>query len=363
MTARCNVSQQPLPSSGDPAGAKPAGELSRVDKFLVAGIDNQATTIYMFPGACITYRIGNKLLKVPNSILSAAQTMAITNEILPGTMLEENTPQSRKYFLDHIKSADFSYSVHGVARFRVHVFRQRGSLGLCIRVIPQEIPDLNKYDLPQDFFQLIKQLKGGLYVVHGKARSGKSSLLAAIVQHINNTQNRIIAVLEPTIQFSHKNNLSLVIQREIGSDMSNLPDGIQEALRQDQDIIFVDELTNSESFDRVMEAVLKGITVFTAIGTPEVEKTITSLLNFKPANRQLDLINDLMTHLRGLLATEISTDSAGKRSVQVRFHPANLLNGILLSRRTELEQKGSQRSMFTSIDSTSSVDQSWFDQD
>jgi hypothetical protein len=104
--------------------------------------------------------------------------------------------------------------------------------------------------------------------------------------------------------------------------------------------------------------------VFVAIGTQEVEKTITSLLHFKQPNRQLDLINDLMSHLRGLLGTEIVTDASGNRAVQVRFLPANLLNSVLLSRRTELEQKGSQRtSMFESIDSTSSVDQSWFEQD
>ena len=358
------MNQQASPPPSEPAAVKPTGELSRVDKFLVAGIDNQATTIYMFPGACITYRIGNKLLKVPNSTLTAAQTLAIANEILPSSVLEDSSPQGRKYFLDHIKSADFSYSVHGVARFRVHAFRQRGSLALCIRVIPHEIPDLNKYDLPQDFFQLLKQLKGGLFVVHGKARSGKSSLLAAIVQHINNTQNRIIAVLEPTIQFSHKNNLSLVVQRELGSDMPNLSTGVEEALRQDQDIVVLDELNSSEVFDRIMEAVLKGVMVFVAMGTPEVEKTVTSLLHFKQPNRQLDLVNDLMSHLRGLLTTEIATDASGKREVRVHFLPANLLNSVLLSRRTELEQKGSQRnSMFESIDSTSSVDQSWFEQD
>lgn len=353
------------PSAGHPQEQKPgpaAGEMSTLDRYLVAGLENQATTIYMFPGSCITYRVGNKLLKVPNTNLTPPQTLAIAMEILPQYMVEESVLEDKRKVLDRTKSCNFSYSVQGVARFRVHLFRQRGSLALCIRVIPHSIPNLSTYQLPDDFFQLLKGLRGGIFVVHGLARSGKSSLLAAIVDHLNSSQSRLIAVLEPTIQFSHRNNYSLVSQREVGSDMLSLHDGIAEALHQDQDVIILDELIDEESFEKVMEAVFKGITVFTAIGTHDVEKTIQHLLNFKPTNRQLELINDLMTYLRALITTEMNTDPAGKRFVSTTYHPGNLLNSILLSKRTELEQKSSsQRSSFEREDSTSSVDHSWFE--
>lgn len=350
------------PAAGPPAAkpAKPA-ELTTLDKYLVAGIENQATTIYMFPGACITYRVGNKLLKVPNTTLNPGQTMAIALEILPNYVVEQPTAETKKVYLDRVKSLDFSYSVQGLARFRVNLFRQRGSLAFAMRVIPHDIPLLSSYQLPDDFLQSLKGLRGGLWVIHGRGRGGKSAFLASIVEHLNATQNRLVTVLEPTIQFSHRNNLCLVTQREIGSDMNSIEQGIDEALRQDQDILFVDELNSPESFDKVMEAVVKGMTTFVAMGTPDVEKTIRQLLGFKPQNRQLDLVNDLMTHLRALLSTELTIDPAGRRTVTVQYHPANLVNSVLLSKRTELEQKSSQKSMLHEFDSSSSVDQSWFD--
>lgn len=355
------MTQNPEQQHPNSQAVKPEQDYSAVDRYLAAGMQNQATTIYMFPGAGITYRVGNKLLTVPNTVLTAAQTTGIVLEILPAALLEDPSQESRLRYLDRVKSIEFSHSIQGVARFRVHVFRQRGSLALCIRVIPQEVPDLSRFHVPDDFIQGLKQLKGGLYIVHGKLRSGKSSLLGAIVDHINKTQSRLIVLLEPTIQFSHRNAHSLITQREAGFDTASLAHGIKEALRQDQDIIVADELSDAEMFDRVMEGVLKGVTVFLAMGTPDVEKTIQHLLNFKPPSRQLDLINDLMTHLRALLTTDIVTDANGHRDVKVQYVPANLLNSVLLSRRTDLEQKGSSRSMMEEMGGSSSVDQSWFE--
>ncbi len=351
----------PFPA-GDLSPSNPSSPSINFERYLIAGIENKATSLYLFPGSCITYRIGPKLLKVPNSTLSAPQIREVAMDIFPDALLEDRTPEGKANFLDTTRSFDFAYSIHGVARFRVHLFRQRGTLAMCIRVILQEIKDLNSYGPPPELIQLLDRTRGGLFVVHGKARSGKSSLLAAIVDYINRNQSRLIVILEPIIQFSHKNQYSLITQREIGIDMNTLEDGVREALRQDQDIIILDELTDTATFSRAMEAILKGITVFIATGTPDPSKTLEHLLNLKSRDDQVELIGDLMSHLRCMLGMRVEVSSSGQRQFKLQFTSAELLHSTLLSRRRELQQKSSQ-GMMEELGRDSSVDQSWFDTD
>ncbi len=338
--------------------------VANLDRFLVAGVKNEATTIYIFPGTTITYRVGSKLMRGPQPVMTPNHTMAAAFAMLPGVLLGHVTNQPKRAFLDQVQSLNFSYSVKGVSRFRVHLFRQRGSLALCVRIIPQEIPDLKRYNLPEEFYNGMKDLKGGLYVIHGKARSGKSSVAAAVIDYINRNHSRMILSLEPTVQFSHKNNFSMVTQREVGADMKSIAAGIDDAQKQDQDIIVVDEVNDADSFDKLMESVFKGITVFAVTPTPDTEKTVNYLLNFRAPARQLELIGDLMTHWKALISTSLVPTPEGRRAVDVRYIPANILNGALLSRRTELEQKTtSSSSNLKDIEGASSVDTSWFDTD
>lgn len=337
--------------------------VANFNRFLIAGVKNEATTICLFPGSTISYRVGAKLMKGPNPVLTQEHTHALAMDILPVALLDDASRECRARFVQRVKSANFSYSIQGVARFKIHLFRQRGSLAMCIRVIPQDIPDIKTYNIPDDFFSSLKEMKGGLYVIHGRVRSGKSSLAASIVDHVNRTQNRLILVLEPTIQFSHKNQYSLITQRELGTDIADLPTGILDAVRQDQDIVVLDELSDPETFERVLDASIRGITIFAIMGTPDVEKTVAQILMFRPASRQMDLIQDLMTYLRGVLTVDPHQTPDGRKAVRALFIPANILNGFLLSKRTELEQKHSTTGSapMGDIEGASSVDQSWFD--
>ncbi len=336
---------------------------ANLDRFLIAGVKNEATTIYLFPGTTITYRVGAKLMRGSQPVLTPALTRAAAAVMLPVVLLPENTPEARRTYLDKVQSSNFSYSIQGISRFRVHLFRQRGSLALCVRIIPQEIPDLTRFGLSEDFFAHLKEPKGGLFVIQGKARSGKSSVAAAVVDYINRTASRMILVLEPTIQFSHKNNYSMITQREVGTDTPTMSVGIEDAQREDQDLLVVDEIADAEAFEKAMESVSKGIMVFLVVPTPEIEKTVTYFLNLKPSSRQMELLNDLMTSWKGLLSTTLVPAPDGRRVLEVRYVPGNILNGVLLSKRTDMEQRSSQMSDLKDIESASSVDQSWFDND
>jgi len=336
---------------------------SSVEKFLIAGIENRATSIYMFPGSCITYRVGNKLLKVPNTELTANQVLEIAIKLFPNNLIEEKDIKDIGKYLRTVKSVDFVHSIHGVARFRINAFRQRGSLAISIRVILQQIPSLKDYDLPEDFFQLLNKSRGGLFVIHGKARSGKSSFLAAIVDYLNKNLSQVVVILEPSLQYTHRNQFSLITQREIGIDMPSLRVGVEEALKQDQDIILLDELTDTGTFKKLMEAVFKGIRVFLVVGTPDTEKTLQHLLNFKHPELQIELINDFMTVIKALLCTSIKVQPNGQRIFNVEFKSSELLNSLLLSRRRELQGKSGQLGFDEKMEVSSSVDQSWFDAD
>lgn len=340
--------------------AKQDSLISNIHKYLVAGVENRATSIFLYPGAAITYRVGNKLLKVPETQVTAQQTRALLESLMPDSLAAAHGFETKAQLLKQAKSTGFSYSIQGVARFRVHAFMQRGSYALSIRVIPREIPDIRTFDLPQDLFTEIRDSRGGLFIVCGKTRSGKSSLLASIVDHINRTMSRVLLILEPAIQYSHKSQLSLITQRETGFDVETLAVGVEDAFRQDQDILVVDELADPATFERVMEAVVKGVTVLAAMGTPDAEKTIQQLLSFRPFNRQMELINDLMTYLRAVTGVSLTTGPEGVVPKASYCH-ANILNGMLLSRRNEMENKSSAHAAMAELDNRSSVDQSWFD--
>ncbi|MBN2431471.1 MAG: Flp pilus assembly complex ATPase component TadA [Acidobacteria bacterium] len=355
------MSHQPVkPDPGNNRAGKNKG-LSNVEKFLIAGVENRATSIYMFPGSCITYRVGNKLLKVPDSDLTAPMVMDLAAALLPAEVRKTKSDDEIRDYLQSFKSTDFVYSIPGTARFRVHIFRQRGSLAICIRVIFQEIPDLKQYNLPEDFTQLLKTSRSGIYIVHGKARSGKSSLASAIVDYYNKSVSRVIVILEPVIQFSHRNQYSLITQRELGPDLVSLKEGVMEAMRQDQDIVVVDELSDPATFEKVLEAAYRGMTVWAVTGTPETEKTLQYLLSFRPRELQLDLINDLMTYLRGLLSTSVEVQPDGKRIFRVEYKSAGIINTLLLSRRREMEEKSGKSGFKEDLGGGSSVDQSWFE--
>ncbi len=325
-----------------------------VDKILKAGVEKKATTIYFIPGSNISLRVGEKLLQINNTFLTNEKTKEIAKELLPQEIKNDT-------FLKELKSFNFSHSIKGLARFRIHMFKQRGSIAIVVRVIPFKIPSLETFNVSRDLIEELMELKGGLFIINGKTRSGKSTILASIIDYINRKQNRIILVLEPTIQYTHKNIYSLISQREMISDFSDFEDGIDDAFYEDQDIIAVDEIREGKTFKKIIEALLRGITCFIVVSVSGIEECVNFLINSVDDSYKLDVINELLTSLKGIITTKMITEG-NIRKINVGYTPGSIINTFLLNKRTMLEQKQGIKSKSDSFESTSSVDQNWYDE-
>ncbi len=325
-----------------------------VEKILMAGIEKKATTIYFIPGSNISLRVGDKLLQINKTFLTNEKTKEVAKKLLPNDI-------DRETFLEEFKSFNFSYSIKGAGRFRVHLFRQRGSIAIVVRIIPIKIPALESFKISNDFLEELAELKGGLFIINGKTRSGKSTILASIIDYINRKQNSIILILEPTIQYTHKNVYSLISQREMISDFNSFEEGIDDAFYEDQDIIAIDEIREGKTFKKVTEALLRGITCFVVVSVSGVEECLNFLINSVDDSYKLDTINEMLSSLKGIITTKM--DSKGNtKKIMVGYTPGSIVNTFLLNKKTTLEQKLGIKSKSDSFESTSSVDQNWYDE-
>jgi twitching motility protein PilT len=168
------------------------------------------------------------------------------------------------------------YSVQGVARFRVNIYRRRGSLACILRIIPDEIPNIDTLGLPQ-VLKKIASNDRGLVLVTGATGSGKSSTLAAMIDHINRNESLHILTIEDPIEFVYKNIKSSISQREIGPDTESFARALRSALRQDPDVILVGEMRDTETIDIALKASETGHLVLSTVHTTDASRTINRL--------------------------------------------------------------------------------------
>ena len=183
------------------------------------------------------------------------------------------------------KELDFSYGHPGLARFRVNACYQRGTISLCFRVLPAEIPSVEQLGLPKVCTDVIQQLRG-LVLVTGSTGSGKTTTLAALVNHLNESKSCRIITLEDPIEYVHQNKRCMIIQREMGSDTDSFSEGLRRALRQDPDVIMVGEMRDLESISLAITAAETGHLVLGTLHTNGAAECIERLVGVFPADQQ-----------------------------------------------------------------------------
>ena len=193
------------------------------------------------------------------------------------TLERITTPEQRSTFLQE-KELDYAYSVSGLARFRVNIMRQRGTISIAFRLVPFEIPTIDDLGLPRELKDIINRTEG-LILVTGPAGSGKSTTMAAIVDYLNKTEVRNIITVEDPIEYLYKNDKCIIAQRDIGDDTQSINTALKHALQHDPDVIVIGDMEEKD-------------TIYTAIGAAEAGHLVLGVLHANSALQSIDRIKE-----------------------------------------------------------------------
>lgn len=211
--------------------------------------------------------------------------------------------------LETISEIDASYEVPGVARFRVNVYRQRGSFAIVLRIIPFQIPSLDDLGLPAVCRTLVEKDRG-LVLCVGAAGNGKSTTLAAMIDHMNHNLSRHVITIEDPIEYLYDDDRCSISQREIGTDTAGFADALRAALRQDPDVIQVGEIRDGETMDIALKAAETGHLVLSTLHTPDVTRTMNRVAALSTSSSE-DVRERLADALQGIVAQRLLPRSDG----------------------------------------------------
>lgn len=275
-----------------------------IHKIMTQAHSLQASDIHLTANSPIIYRIHGILKPATDEVLKPIDTHEYVRELM--------TTEQYEAFIEK-GDADFSYGIEGLCRFRVNVYRQRGCVGLAIRLIPSHIPLMQELRLPritQDFAMRPQ----GLVLVTGPTGSGKSTTLASMIDFLNRTEKNHIITLEDPIEFIYENQLSIVNQREIGLDTFSFANGLRAALRQDPDVILVGEMRDLETISTAITAAETGHLVFATLHTADAPQTIDRIIDVFPTEMQGQIRVQLASVLVGIIAQRLllKKDGSGR---------------------------------------------------
>jgi len=248
-----------------------------IEQIIKAAIDRSASDLHIKAGDVFRARIDGKLVPFTKQRLTPEQTRAIAQHLIAN---DEDRAR-----LDKLRDYDCSWGMPGVGRFRVNILRQRSSFMIVMRVIPFDVPTFDTLKLPA-ILTTVATAERGMILVTGVTGSGKSSTMAALVNHINQTQQKHVVTLENPIEFLHRDINSSVTQREIGVDTDGFRAGLHAALRQDPDVVMIGEMPDAETIDTALKAAETGHLVISSLHTPDAVSTITRLVSMFPAEEQ-----------------------------------------------------------------------------
>jgi twitching motility protein PilT len=214
--------------------------------------------------------------------------------------------------IDHVRDHDRSYAIPGEGRFRVNIFRQRGSFSIVMRVIPAQVPTVDELRLPAVLKDVAMEERG-LVLVTGVTGSGKSSTLAAMMNHVNQNRKAHVLTIEDPIEFLHQDISCSVNQREVGFDSDTFASALRAGLRQDPDIILVGEMRDVETISIAIKAAETGHLVFSTLHTVDAPKTINRIIDTFPAEQQKQLRIQLAANLRAVISQRLLSSSDGGR--------------------------------------------------
>jgi len=264
-------------------------------------VEQKGSDLHISPDSPPRLRLDGGLFPLDIPALTAQETMKLCYSVL--------TDEQKKIFEEQ-HELDFSFSVKGVARFRANIYMQRNAVSGAFRVIPFAVKSLRDLNLPSTFEKFCA-LPRGLVLVTGPTGSGKTTTLAANIDHINSTRNDHIVTIEDPIEYMHPHKNCMINQREVGSDTKSFARALKSALRQDPDVILVGELRDLETVSLAVTAAETGHLVLATLHTNSCVSTLTRIIDVFPAEQQLQIRTQLSLNLQATISQLLLPTSGG----------------------------------------------------
>ena len=276
-----------------------------MDRLLQACVAQGASDIHLVNGRPPVLRIDGRLRSLETKVLGPDDTVALMKSI---------TPERNQQELQEEGGTDYGFAFGDEARFRVSVFKQRGSISLVLRLIPTKIMSFDEIGLPKICAALCRRPRG-LFLVTGPTGSGKTTTLASMVNYINESFDRHIITVEEPIEYYHSHKKSIINQREVGIDVPSFGEALRRVLRMDPDVILVGELRDLETIESAIRAAETGHLVFSTLHTTSASGTITRIIDVFPVNQQEQIRTQLSVNLIAVLSQALCPLAAGKGRV------------------------------------------------
>jgi twitching motility protein PilT len=276
-----------------------------VNDLLKIAVENGASDLHLKVG---TY----PMMRVRGTLMPATEERRLEHEDLVSMAAAVLPAGHRDKFKDN-HEVDLAYSVAGLGRFRCNAFQQRGTIGMIFRVIPMKVASIEDLMLPRVLKKIAAEERG-LVLVTGTTGSGKSTTLAAIVDEINLTRTSHIMTIEDPIEYLHRDNRSIINQREIGVDTNSFAHALRSALRQDPDVILVGEMRDFETIQTALLAAETGHLVLSTLHTLDATETINRIIAVFPPHQQKQVRIQLSSVLKSVISQRLipKTDARGR---------------------------------------------------
>jgi twitching motility protein PilT len=292
--------------AGDPmdeGSTKPDGLVPELAEWLRGLSATEMSDLHLKAGSPPAVRDGGRVRRLDHPALSSPDAEKLAETIIPA---------NRRSRFDEDGEVDFAYSVPGVGRFRANVFRQRGSVSMVFRKLRMGGPPFAELQLPPVVEKLAMEVRG-LVLVTGPTGSGKTTTLAAMIEHINRTRPVHIVTIEDPIEVLHTDHTAWLNQREVGQDSKTFFTALRAALRQDPDVILIGEMRDAETVQAALQAAETGHLVLSTLHTVNATETVNRLLDFFPPFQQHQIRLTLAGALRGIICQRLVPGIRGDR--------------------------------------------------
>jgi len=276
-------------------------ELELFTKILSTAVEAGASDVHIKVDAPVVFRINRQLIAIECPTPTEEWINKVVSKIIPPHFVPR---------LEADREIDFSYFLPGVGRFRTNVYQQRGTFAIAMRYVKMKVPNFETLGLP-DTIKKIAEEPRGIVLVAGTTGSGKSTTLAAMVEHINENFKKHIITLEDPIEYVFEDNQSIIEQREIGLDTQSFATGLKNMLRQDPDVIMVGEMRDATSFQAAMSAADTGHLVLSTLHTTNAAQSIGRILDFFPADEREQIRRQLAGTLCAVICQRMVTTVRG----------------------------------------------------